>query len=136
MTIAGSILSALAPPEFGAVLSDSAPPMLRLQVMDRDGKSGYVTISAGAIELMAPSERKTRSARSSSSTTPSEPASPMIAIARPSNWRRPWRNVYERTTVRINANVAAATHGESVKEPLGSGDAAVPYQRSRYGNRR
>ena len=28
----------------------------------------------------------------------------------------------------INANVAAATHGETVREPLGSGDAAVPYQ--------
>lgn len=31
---------------------------------------------------------------------------------------------YQRSTVRINANVAPATHGESVKEMLGSGDAA------------
>ena len=38
-------------------------------------------------------------------------------------------NVYERATVSINANVAAATHGETVKEPLGSGDATIPYQR-------
>ena len=35
----------------------------------------------------------------------------------------PLAYVYERVTVRINANVAAATHGETVKEILGSGDA-------------
>jgi predicted phage baseplate assembly protein len=37
-------------------------------------------------------------------------------------------NVYDRATVRINANVAAATQGESVKELLGSGDARIAYQ--------
>ena len=36
---------------------------------------------------------------------------------------------YVRSTVRINANVAAATHGETVSELLGSGDATIPYQR-------
>jgi len=36
--------------------------------------------------------------------------------------------VYARDSVTINANVAAATHGESVEEILGSGDARVPYQ--------
>ncbi|HYC62432.1 MAG TPA: putative baseplate assembly protein [Thermoanaerobaculia bacterium] len=35
---------------------------------------------------------------------------------------------YTRSTVRINANVAAATHGEGVEEVLGSGDAAAMYQ--------
>jgi hypothetical protein len=38
-------------------------------------------------------------------------------------------NCYERTSVRINANVAPATHGETVKEVLGAGDAGQPYQR-------
>jgi hypothetical protein len=38
-------------------------------------------------------------------------------------------NVYDRTTVRINANVSPATHGESVSEVLGSGDASRIYQR-------
>ena len=37
----------------------------------------------------------------------------------------PLANVYDRASVRINANVAAATHGESVQEILGSGDAAT-----------
>lgn len=35
---------------------------------------------------------------------------------------------YDRTTVRINANVALATHGERVVEDLGSGDARLTHQ--------
>ena len=34
-----------------------------------------------------------------------------------------------RKTVTINANVARATHGETVTEVLGAGDAAQPFQR-------
>lgn len=36
---------------------------------------------------------------------------------------------YDRLTVAVSANVAPATHGESVKEVLGSGDAAAAFQR-------
>jgi predicted phage baseplate assembly protein len=36
---------------------------------------------------------------------------------------------YVRTTVIINANVALATHGETVEEVLGGGDATQPFQR-------
>lgn len=36
---------------------------------------------------------------------------------------------YIRTTVRISGNVAAATHGESRSELLGSGDGRVPFQK-------
>jgi predicted phage baseplate assembly protein len=36
---------------------------------------------------------------------------------------------YDWTTVTVNANVARATHGESTKETLGSGDASRAYQR-------
>ncbi|MFO1434156.1 MAG: putative baseplate assembly protein [Candidatus Competibacteraceae bacterium] len=35
---------------------------------------------------------------------------------------------YRRETVTLNANVALATHGESVREILGSGDAIQPFQ--------
>ena len=35
---------------------------------------------------------------------------------------------YDRTTVRINANVALATHGEAVAEDLGNGDATLTFQ--------
>jgi hypothetical protein len=37
-------------------------------------------------------------------------------------------NSYVRDTVTINANVALATHGETVEEVLGGGDATIPYQ--------
>lgn len=36
---------------------------------------------------------------------------------------------YDRSTVTIAANVAGSTHGEAKAEVLGSGDAAVPFQR-------
>jgi predicted phage baseplate assembly protein len=35
---------------------------------------------------------------------------------------------YKRKTVSINANVAEATHGETVEEILGGGNAAIPFQ--------
>lgn len=35
---------------------------------------------------------------------------------------------YKRTSIRVNANVAMATHGEAVSEVLGSGDATAPNQ--------
>lgn len=41
----------------------------------------------------------------------------------------PLDNSYVRSSVTISANVALATHGETVKETLGSGDASQPYQR-------
>jgi predicted phage baseplate assembly protein len=37
-------------------------------------------------------------------------------------------NTYLRSSVTINANVALATHGQTVQEVLGSGDATRPYQ--------
>ncbi len=41
----------------------------------------------------------------------------------------PLKNVYQRHTVKIYANVAQATHGETKTEILGSGNAAIPFQR-------
>ncbi len=41
----------------------------------------------------------------------------------------PLANSYLRQTVRINANVALATHGETVREVLGGGDASRAFQR-------
>lgn len=38
-------------------------------------------------------------------------------------------NSFVRKTVRVNANVALATHGETVSEVLGSGDARIPFQK-------
>lgn len=40
-------------------------------------------------------------------------------------------HTYRRDTVTLNANVVAATHGETHREVLGDGDAATPFQRFR-----
>ena len=42
--------------------------------------------------------------------------------------REPLQNCYDRATVVIYANLAAATNGETKSEVLGSGDASQPYQ--------
>jgi len=42
---------------------------------------------------------------------------------------KPLANSYERHTVTINANVAQATHGETKKEVLGSGDGSQTFQK-------
>ncbi|MEM9318244.1 MAG: putative baseplate assembly protein [Pseudomonadota bacterium] len=41
---------------------------------------------------------------------------------------QPLSQTYVRDSVRINANVAEATHGETVEEILGDGDATLPFQ--------
>jgi hypothetical protein len=43
-------------------------------------------------------------------------------------FREPLQFSYKRDTVTVNANVASATHGETVQEVLGGGDASEAYQ--------
>ena len=126
--IVGSVLSPLTPREFSAALGEISPPKLRLQVIDRDGKAGRVDISAAEIELVAAIKED---------ETISEIAfiddAPDTAISHDRDrttlqLAADLANVYDHATVRINANVAAATHGESVQELLGSGDATIAYQ--------
>jgi predicted phage baseplate assembly protein len=118
----------MTPAEFGAALSEGVPPLLRLPLMDRDGLSGVLDISAADIEWVA---ADVDDVSVSEIVFIDDAVETAIIYDRDRTTLRlatSLAHVYERTTVRINANVAAATHGESVKEPLGSGDAAVPYQ--------
>jgi predicted phage baseplate assembly protein len=41
----------------------------------------------------------------------------------------PLQETYDRASLRVRANVVGATHGETVEQVLGSGDATVPFQR-------
>jgi predicted phage baseplate assembly protein len=45
------------------------------------------------------------------------------------SFRRALQNSYVRDSVTINANVALATHGETVRDILGGGNASEPFQR-------
>jgi len=95
-------------------------------LMDRDGFVGVVT--AGANQLTLQSSDK-------DDATVYEVA--FIKVLPPPDrdhttltLRDPLANYYDRTTVTINANVARATHGETVQnEVLGNGNGAQPNQR-------
>jgi hypothetical protein len=128
MTVAGSLLGVLTPQEFTAALGETSPPRLRLQVIDRDGKTGRVDISAGAIELVAAA--KEDKAVSEIAFIHTDPITAIVYDRDRTTLQLAdaLTNVYDRATVRINANVAASTHGESAKELLGSGDATLAYQ--------
>jgi len=112
------------PEQFRALLGD-ADVTLSLALEDRDGVRG--TLLAKGSELALGTALET-----------DWPVSEIAAIGTGSDaitedrdrttlrFAAALEHVYERATVRINANVAPATHGETVTEILGSGDAREP----------
>jgi hypothetical protein len=128
LQVIGLHLVPLTPGEFGARLRDNPLALFFVRVIDRDGRTGVALLFGFWFALNSASEND---------ATISEVAfiddEPITAIVHDRDrttlqMANPLANVYDRATLRINANVAAATHGESVKEPLGSGDATIPYQ--------
>ena len=115
-------------------LRRGAAPVLRWRLRDRDGRSGSVDAAGSAFLL-----------DETIADTPAVPGDPrhaeVVRIAdQPDAVRvdrdrtsvrlaQPLRRPYDRAAVRINGNVAAATHGETVHELLGGGDARRPNQR-------
>ena len=120
---------ALTPAEFDAVLDDSPAPLLRFELIDRDGQLGTINLLPVAF-ILEPAGDKDEGV-SEIAFIDDEPATAVTDDRDRTTIQlsEPLAYVYERATVRVNANVAAATHGESVKEVLGSGDATVPFQR-------
>jgi hypothetical protein len=119
---AGDELIVLALP----VNSPSALNAKRWQLMDQSGFVGFVDAPEGKITLVAAAEDDaivSEVATIKSTANEDETHTKLILSG-------PLSNVFDRTTVKINANVALATHGETVAdEVLGSGDASQPYQR-------
>jgi hypothetical protein len=115
----------LTPAAFGTVLGKTT--LLRLRLRDRDERIGTLDVQANLIRLQA-------------STKGDATLSEIVAIGDLNTAVAHGRDattlllnvalvyVYERESVRINANVARATHGESVSETVGSGNAAAPNQ--------
>ncbi len=120
--LVGHTPQALEPARFGELLAKPGRARLRLQLQDRDGRRGRLTVAAAAIERV-----------------PAEADDPVLqeiaVVAAPlvtdppdrdcSHFRlaQGLRHVYDRDTVTVNANVAPASHGETVTEVVGSGDA-------------
>ena len=126
--LVGGVAHALTPTEFDAALDESPPPTLRLHLIDRDGQSGVVVLNAVAIRLEPAGDADETVGEIA--FIDDVPATAVIHDRDRTTLQLagPLAYVYERVTVRINANAAAATHGETVKEILGSGDATIPYQ--------
>jgi hypothetical protein len=124
----GSNWLALSPEQFGAKLAKPLGITLRLRLLDRDGAEGLCTVLAAAIELV-PAEESDEPV-SEIAFVGSLPTAVVqdrdrttFALA------APLAHCYDRATTRVNANVARATHGETVNEILGSGDARQPDMR-------
>ncbi len=121
----GSLWLTLSPADFGQRLAAPGSTQLQLSLLDRDGRNGLLIVPAAAVELV-PAEEKDEEVQEivviadlPGSVTQDRDRTTLVLAA-------PLANCYDRETAEVNANVARATHGETVSEILGSGDARVP----------
>ena len=128
MKLVDNVACAISPTEFASALTESPPPWFRLRLMDRDGQSGRVSLQADAFRLKSAAAEASFGSEIASIDSAADTAIVHDRDRTTLKLAAPLTHVYDRGTVTINANVAAATHGESVSETLGSGNAAVPYQ--------
>jgi hypothetical protein len=126
--LGGAGWTALTPAQFGDVLTGPGGATLRLRLVDRDGRTGALTITASEVRLEPAQEDDEDVAEIA--FVGDLPASVTHGRERTTlGLAAPLAHCYDRATARINANVARATHGETVTEILGSADARVPNAR-------
>ncbi len=117
----------LSPECFSTLLEQNGTETLRLRVEDRDGHPGH--LDAKTSQLALDGARKDDPvvaeiafiATSSDAVTDDRDRTHLKLSS-------PLAHCYERATARLGANVARATHGETVEEILGGGDARRPDQ--------
>ena len=127
-SLAGGALQALDGEQLAAAVEARDAALLTWSVLDRDGRGATLACAAAALDLDSPATGDPRVAEiarvadaADGVTHDRDRTHLRLAVA--------LRHVYAPETVSINANVAPATHGESVSEILGSGDASRPDQR-------
>ncbi len=96
---------------------------LRWWLQDRNGVVGVATAASEALvpEAAADEDITVSEVASIQQVSANQQPTEIVLDA-------PLEGVYDRWTVTIHANVAAATHGETKEEVLGSGDGARPFQ--------
>ncbi|OYD54380.1 hypothetical protein CGK74_06135 [Thauera propionica] len=107
-----------------------ATTRLRLRLLDRGGRAG--TLEANASELALAPARKDDArvaeiawiADTATAVTHDRDDTTLTLAA-------PLKHVFARASLRVNANVAPATHGETIEAILGDGDASHANQRFR-----
>ncbi|MGH7062542.1 MAG: putative baseplate assembly protein [Stellaceae bacterium] len=111
------------------LLADAYPPVVDAgratwQVLTTKGVAGTLTVAEGAITLIA-ADKADPDISEAAVIAGIDPRSARTELG----FARTLGRIYDRATVRFNANVVAADHGETVKELLGSGDSSVANQR-------
>ncbi|MDB4951656.1 MAG: hypothetical protein JWM27_4305 [Gemmatimonadetes bacterium] len=114
-----SEVTLLAPPEAGS------PGTLRLRVADEHGAIGSIEVAEADLELLParaddPEVAEVATLREVDTTDADHTVLRFVL---------PLANAYDRATVDVLGNAVFATHGETVAERLGSGDATREYQR-------
>ena len=122
-TLAGGVVQQLTADELLAAIETNTTTNLTWRVADQDGLPGTLIAGGDDLELSA-------------ATSDDETVNEIAFIATLADGVEhdrdrthlhlalALRHCYDRETVTINANVAPATHGETVSELLGSGDAS------------
>jgi hypothetical protein len=129
----GDVFTLMAPP---TVQTTDWPPLssqqpqtsltqVKLQVQDAHGNTGTITTYLAFFRLVASGDSDpvvSEYAQVVGVDTTSDPAHTQISL------QNSLANCYERAVTTVNANVGAATHGQSVAEIMGGGDATQPNQ--------
>ena len=125
--IVGKTLIALDANTFAALIG-SASVRFRLQLMDRDGRRGTLVASGNEIRLRDGQDTDETVMEIAFIGTANDP----VTHDRDHTYLKlsaAVSHVYERASLHVNANVAPATHGETVEEILGGGDGSLMNQR-------
>lgn len=123
----GSTMVAISPANLVAAFASATPITVVWQLRNRDGFDGSLTAATDVVALAAAADDDatvTEIAFINGSADAVQVDSGRTRL----KLRASLLNCYDRTSLSINANVALATHGESVQEVLGAGDASSPYQ--------
>jgi hypothetical protein len=111
---------------FGVVMLEALPDgNVRWHLDDGRGTSGTVFGDADTFVLVPPPE----GAATLTETAVAGPPPTAGELQDTLQLTASLHHVYDRASFRIAANVIRATHGESRTEPLGGGDASMPFQR-------
>lgn len=121
----GSSWLIMPPAQFGQVMATPGNAVLRLHLLDRDDSDGTLIIAAAAVELLAAGD-KDETVQEVALVSPLATAVMQDRDRSSFTLAAPLKHVYDRDTTVVNANVARATHGETVTEIVGSGDSRVP----------
>lgn len=121
----GSSEIAVAPEDLEGLMHAPSDHWFRWRLVDRQGREGSLEAPAFAVALAAASKedpRHSELATIDSLAAAADQGSQVVL-------KQALANVYDRRTVTVCGNLAPATHGESVSELAGSGNAAQPDQR-------